>query len=113
MNKHNKVKYPREEIEKMELPEAIPLLIYSNPNKVIGTANNFVRKNGNVYCDININDKTTTTKAKADMLGSAISVIVKEIKQEDKHLIAKDLSVFSVDLTMNYYPCYKLKGKIQ
>ena len=97
----NKVAYAKEGIDELKLPKELPLL--DNYKKLIGSAKNFVRKNHKIYCDlewekINFKDK-----------GVAVTLMVKDVKQKGKHIVANGLDLIELSVVPNFFEKYALK----
>ncbi len=97
----NKVAYAKEGIDELKLPSVLPLL--DEKKKLIGSAKNFVRKRHKIYCDLEWEKIDFNNK------GVAVTLMVEDVKQEGKHIVANGLDLIELSIVPNFFKKYALK----
>ena len=96
----NKVEYAKEGIDNMVLPKELP--VFDHRQKLVGSAKNFVRKKHKIYCDIE--GEQFAFKG----MGAAIALMVKDVKQKGKHIVADGLDLMELSIVPNFFQKYNL-----
>ncbi len=98
----NKVAYAKEGIDNLVLPKELPVL--DHKHKLVGSANNFIRRKHKIYCDIEGED--TYFKG----MGAAITLMVKDVEQKGKHIVANGLDLIELSIVPNFFQKYSLNA---